>query len=202
MKELGTPISEKDFLAMIRDELPEMTEAHLREHVRKKFREASANGQQMTKWDVYHSKIQLEMDEGCKDDDHWKWAVSTQEMRDRGEPYILPKDITLTPLPDSSEYDPEDFYNLRDDMSLPIRPNLTRKPQWFDRPKKWENTVVHDELKLATEVNWPKTANEQLENSMMKKERREFYADKHGFYRNYERPELDMIPMRSKDVEP
>lgn len=172
---------------MLKEEMPNMTEPKLREHVRRLFREASANGRQLSKWDVYHSKIQLELDDGCQDDELWKWAVSTQEMRDRGETYILPKEITLTPLPKTTEYDPEDMYNLRDDISHPIRPNMTRKPQWFDRPYKHIQDKQSDLMQMSYEKSPSKSANEQFKDSMWKKERREFLYSKSQFERLYEK---------------
>ena len=199
VKELATPISEKEFLSMIKNELPDMTESNLREHVRKRFQEASTNGKQLSKWDVYHSKIQLEINDGNKDEGYWKWAVSTQEMRDRGETYILPGDVTLTPLPKMSEYDPEDIYNLADDVSMPIRPNLSREPEWFDRPLKPTKNIPINLDAYRTSAEVPNSPKEQLEDSLMKTKRNEFNLNKKGYYRNYERFYKDMEPIKTKN---
>lgn len=198
VRELATPVSEREFLAMIREELPDMTESNLREHVRKRYREASTNGAQVTRWDVYHSKIQLEANEECEEDEHWKWAVTTQDMRDRGETYILPSEVSLTPLPNFGEYDPEELYHLRDDMMTPIRPKLSRQPEWFDRPAPPSEHNQANIVKYARKFNPPQNAQEQMENSMEKKEKREFEMSKRALFRNYERHVEDTRAIKPK----
>jgi hypothetical protein len=48
---------------------------------------------------------------------------------------VIPKIYPLTPLPNFEEYDPEEYYNIKEDISHPIKPTITNEDQWFDIPE-------------------------------------------------------------------
>lgn len=187
VKELATPIDEKEFYNMIKEELPEMTELNLKDHIKKKYQEASKKSEEVTKWDVYHSKIQLEDFYRGDDDMKWKKKVTIQDLRDRGETYIIPKEVTLTPFPKFDEYNPEDLYSLRDDISMPIRPNLNRQEEWFDKPSKYEREYRNVDIKDNTQ-NISKSMSEQIDDIVENREKNLRRAGDKKLYKEYHVP--------------
>ena len=176
---------------MLKNELPNMTESNLAQHISEKYDKASKDGKQVTRWDVYSLKIKIETNHISEDEQYWRFAVTNQEMRERGEHYILPKQVTLTPFPNMEDYNPEEVYNLQDDMSMPIRPNLSREPEWFDKPK---NALEKKPYDIEKYINKKKSIslNEQVEREISKIERRNEEISKKIYYKSYEEPILNM----------
>jgi hypothetical protein len=179
--ELASPITEKEFQEMIEHELQEMTESNLSQLISERYRKARKSGHQVTKWDVYDMLIEIDLEKKSVEGDHWKFAVTNEEMRERGETYILPKNVSLTPMPDLEEYDPEEYYNMREDLSTPIRPNLNRKEDWYDLPTRRplptpfvkEHSTEHDPQKAIV-------------SSIINREKVQRFQSRRDFYRKWE----------------
>lgn len=191
IKELSVPITEKEMLKMLKAELPKMTESNLREHISEKYQNASKNGKELTYWDAYSLKIKIELNHVPEEEKYWKYAVTTQEMRESGETYIIPKQVKLTPLPDFESYDPEELYNMQDDMSVPIRPNLSRQEDWFDKPQVYEPKGNFD-MKKYTDKKVSFNIIEQTHKGYLKHEKLEAEKANTDYFKNYERPEKNI----------
>ena len=199
-RELHTPINEKEFLQMIQLELPEMTASNLEEHVKEQFRKARKKGVQVTKWDVYETIVKQEKERLFKQGSDWREVTSTENMRERGEPYILPKMVSLTPLPDVDEYDPAEYYNMAQDLSIPIRPNLQKEEDWYDLPKVQRHMPEKQEKGLD-EMNKKET----LEHSIRVRDRAAVRSSTRNFYKNWEIPQKDVkrfVDPNRKEVSP
>ena len=200
IKELSVPITEQEMLKMLKDELPRMTESNLQDHISQKYADASRDGKELTYWDAYSLKIKIETNHIPEEEMYWRFAVTTQDMRESGETYILPKQVKLTPFPDFEKYDPEELYNMQDDMSMPIRPNLSREEEWFDKPLLSQPKPPFNQNDYFNKKK-SYSLSEQVLEGLHKKERQEIEKANIEHFKTIERPlkNMDRITYKSYD---
>ena len=150
-EQMKEPITKKDFLEEIEKQYPNHTEENLKDLVDDLYRDATIKSQNVTRMDFLDLKS--EVFETKPENNEWDMFTSRAEMRELGEKYIIPNKYPITPMPDFDAYDPEEIYDLREDISNPIRPTITREKMWFDSPY---NEVKHtkDEMFLTAMQMW------------------------------------------------
>ena len=184
-QQLSEPVSEEEFLEELRKQLPEATEENLKERTDQLYLNAIKKNKYVSKLDLF--ELKRDITDVPIDLQSWDMLKNREEMRERGETYILPKFYPLTPIPDYETYDPEEYYNLKEDISNPIRPTISREKSWFDQPKH-EHKKNPGEILLLSRKIWKEAMNKEM------REKEE--VDRDGYF---ELPEK-MVRDHQKDV--
>ena len=133
--ELAEPIGKEEFYEELKKLNPDSTESHLQEITTETFNNAFIRNKYVTRLDLINFKVKDVESEFNVADPRFIAKIQEELHNEDVDNMIIPKVYPLTPLPNFDEYDPEDHYSLKEDISNPIRPTFTKDDQWFDIPK-------------------------------------------------------------------
>lgn len=133
LEQLKRPISKREFEKEAREQLPNMSHSNLKEETNKLYMKAATMSREVTREDLIDLKTQMIYDH----EDVFKYINTEKEHllieHIRTEETVQPSLHSITPFPEE-RYDPQDVYDLKNDLSHPIRPTFVRGRNWFDLP--------------------------------------------------------------------
>lgn len=130
---LKRPVSKKEFEREAQKMLPYMSKSNMKEEIDKLFMRAATIGRDITREDL----ITLKSETLYKFENEWQDLDTHRDQLmldlEIAKEEVEVSEYAITPYP-SETYDPQDIYDLKNDMSHPIRPTFVRGRNWFDLP--------------------------------------------------------------------
>lgn len=166
--ELAEPINQEQFYEELKKQNPESTESYLRDLTEETFKDAFLDKKYVSKLDLIDLKSkEMETKFNSKD---IRERTRFELIEELDDDIVIPKVYPLTPLPNFSEYDPEEYYNMKEDISHPIKPKITNEDQWFDIPENNKYKTNDGQRKKIGKDLWNDLFQEKLKNIESKHE--------------------------------